>query len=165
VNVNNYCFEVDVSSDEYNFFACCESVRNTFNIKNKRNTSKNPFLWRKFGLELGGENVGVTSVFCLVAWALIDSSINLGGSWELHSSAVHNWEDRELLLWSGLFKLSDGGVPSGSFDLETEDISTLFAWWKICLPIEFLKNVSLDGKLVELLFFLSGVDLLNGSQE
>jgi len=164
VKVNNYCFEV-VSSDELDFFACCESVGNTFNIKDKSYTSKNPFLWWKFGLELGGENVGVTSVFCLVAWALIDSSINLDGGWKWHGSAVHDWHDRELLLWSRLFKLSDGGIPSGSFDLETEDISTLFAWWKICLPIEFLKNVSLDGKLVELLFFLSGVDLLNGSQE
>jgi len=75
-NNNNYLSQL---SDDWNFFSWSESVGNTFNIKNQGDSSKNPFLSWKFGLELGGENVGVTSVFCLVDWALIDTLVDLEG--------------------------------------------------------------------------------------
>jgi hypothetical protein len=119
----------------------------------------------EFGLELGCEHVGVSSVFCLVDWALINTLINLDRCWDLVGSAIDNWDNRELFLWSGLFKLSNSSIPSGSFNLETKDIGTFFAWWKISLPIELLKDICLDSKLVKLCLFLSGVDLLNSSQE
>jgi hypothetical protein len=49
--------------------------------------------------------------------------------------------------------------------LESEDVSSLFAWWKIRLPIQLFEDICLDGKFVQFLFLLSGVDLLNGCQE
>jgi len=153
-------------SDEWDFFSWSESVRNTFNIKNKSDTSKDPFLWWKFGLQLGSEHVSITSVLGLVAWALVNVCVNfLNASWNDLSSAVNDWHNGELFLWSRLLKLTDSSIPSSSFNLESEDVSSLFAWWKICLPIQLFENICLDGKLVQFLFLLSGVDLLNGSQE
>jgi hypothetical protein len=152
-------------SDDWNFFSCSKSIGDTFNIEDKSDTSKHPFLGWEFGLELSGENIGVTSVFCLVDWALIDTLINLLSGGKISGSAVDDWDDREKFLWSRFFKLSNSGIPSGTFNLETKDVSTLFAWWKISLPIELFEDICLDSKLVKLLLFLSGVDLLNSCQE
>jgi len=80
-------------SDECNFFSWGESVRDTFNIKNQGDTSKNPFCGWEFGLELGCEHVGVSSIFCLVDWALINTLINLDRCWDLVGSAVYNWDN------------------------------------------------------------------------
>ena len=153
-------------SDEWNFFSWGEGIGDTFDIKNECNTSKDPLLWWEFCLQLGGENVSVTSILSLVAWALVDVLVYLfdSGGDDL-SSAVNDWHNGELFLWSRFFKLTNSSIPSSSFNLETEDVGTFFAWWKVLLPIELLKDIGLDTKLVELCLFLSGVDLLNGSQE
>jgi hypothetical protein len=116
-------------SDDWSFFSWSESIGDTFNIEDKSDTSKNPFLSWEFGLELGGENVGVTSVFGLVDWALIDTLVNLLSGGKVCCSAVDDWYDGEKFLWSRLFKLSNSSIPSGTFNLETKDISTFFAWW------------------------------------
>ena len=87
-------------SDQWNFFSWGESIGDTFNIKDQGDTSKNPLLGWEFGLELGCEHVGVSSVFGLVDWALIDTLINLNSCWDLVSSAVDNWNNGELFLWS-----------------------------------------------------------------
>jgi hypothetical protein len=34
-----------------------------------------------------------------------------------------------LFLWSGFFKLTQGNIPSSSFNLETKDVGSFFAWW------------------------------------
>jgi hypothetical protein len=44
-NNNNNC-ESKFLSDYWNFFSWSESIGDTFNIKNKGDTSKNPFLGR-----------------------------------------------------------------------------------------------------------------------
>ena len=157
---NNY-----ISSNERSFFSWSKGIGGTFNIEDQGNTSKNPFLSWQFGLELGSENICVSSIFCLVDWALINSWVYLESVLKLSSSAINNWYNRELLLWSRFFKLSNTSIPSSAFNLETKDVGTLFAWWQVLFPIEFFKNISLDSKFVKLLFFFSRIDLLNGCQE
>jgi hypothetical protein len=49
---------------------------------------------------LGSEYVGVASVLCLVAWALVDGVVNLIVCHEWSGSAVDYWNNRELFLWS-----------------------------------------------------------------
>jgi hypothetical protein len=88
------------SSNKWNLFSWGKSVRNTFNIKNDCNTSKNPFLRRKFGLQLGCENISVTSVLGFVDWAIVNVLIWLELWHDLGGSAVDNWHNGELLLWS-----------------------------------------------------------------
>jgi len=87
-------------SNKCDFFSWSKSVRNTFNIKNKGYTSKNPFLWWEFGLQLSGENVSVTSVLCFVTWTFVDILVYLKIVGDHGGSTVNNWHDRELLLWS-----------------------------------------------------------------
>jgi hypothetical protein len=73
------------------FFSWGKGIGDTFDVKNQGNTSKYPFLRWEFSLELSGENVGGTSIFCLVDWALVDSWINLLCKMELSGFAVDNW--------------------------------------------------------------------------
>jgi len=62
--------------------------------------------------------------------------------------------------------LSDLGVPTGTFDLETPDKGTIssLGFLEIFIPIELLLDVGVDSHLIELDTFL-GLNLLDGSQE
>lgn len=64
---------------------------NTFNIQNKGGTTKNPFSRWISGLQLGGENKVVTSVFSLIAWTLIETLILFSISLDKLSFAVNHW--------------------------------------------------------------------------
>jgi hypothetical protein len=101
----------------------------------------------------------------LVDWAFVNGFVlfAIWGKW--NGSAVYDWDHTEWFLREGFFKLSDSWIPSCTFDLETEDISTFLDWWKIWLPVKLLEDISLDVKLVKLSLLLFGVDLLGGSQE
>jgi len=123
-------------------------------------------LWWKFSLELGCEDIGVTTSLCLVNWALVDTLVFLCVMVTNHGgTAVYDWDNTEQLLWSTLFKLADSWLPTCSFNLETEHVSSFLYWWKIWLPVELLQYICLDGEFVKLLLLFSSINLLDCGQE
>lgn len=86
-----------------------------------------------------------------------------------HGPAVNDGNCREHLLGQRFFNYARVLLPSGSFQLESEDIAAVFALGGSLLnlrfPVESLGDVSLDEESVETLTSLLGADLLNGSEE
>jgi hypothetical protein len=96
---------------------------------------------------------------------LIVAKIYFAFGLEWDCTAVDDWHNTKWFLSKAFFKLTDSWIPSGTFDLETEDVGTFFDWWKISFPVEFLEYISLDIELVQLGLLLSAEDLLCGSKE
>jgi len=82
---------------------------------------------------------------------------------------VNDGNGREHLLGQRFFNHAGILLPSGSFQLESEDIAAIFTLGGSLLnfrfPVESLGDVSLNVQSVEPLASLLGADLLNGSEE
>jgi len=71
-----------------------------------------------------------------------------------------------LNLGEGLFKGVNVVIPTGTFDLETENVGTVLrVSWKVWLPVHLLEDFGLDVSLVELDLVFSREDLLDGGHE
>jgi len=144
-----------------------ETIGDTLDIENESSTSEDPLGGVVLGLELSSEHVRLISVGGHVAWALVDSLVNLAFLHKL-GLAVDDGDDRELLFGDGLFHLARVLLPGGTFELETEDVGTILNTLKhtrnLRLPVELLLDIGLDVELVETLSGLLGTDLLDGSE-
>jgi len=98
-------------------------------------------------LQLGCEDVSISSDLRLVDWALVHALLFLA---LLHQdwAAQDNWNHAELLLRFALFEAGIC-IPSSSFNLQTKDECSFALLQVSCLPIHLLLNVSLDVKPVE----------------
>ena len=118
------------------------------------------------GLELSSEDVGLASRLVHVDGALVDSFLFFALN-DLLRLAVYDWHNGELLLGLGLFETATT-VPASTFDLETEDVSTvtiLLLGQVSGLPVHLLLHFRLDVKLVELDRVSPRRDLLDSGQE
>jgi hypothetical protein len=126
-------------------------VRDAFDIKNDGDTGNDPLGGRVLrGPEEGHEDEVLTTELSHVDWALIDVLLDLAVLVERRSLAVDDREDGEGLLRQRLIQLHGAVVPSRTFDLEAEDVSTFLAVGQLLLPIEVLEDDRVDVQLVEL---------------
>jgi len=122
-----------------------EGVGDTLDVKDDGHTGDDPLLRRSLGLELGVEHIGCTSSLGLVDGALVHVLLLSAVGWDWQRAAVDDGHDRELLLRVALLELAKGGVPTGTFNLETEDVSTLFGrLLELRIPVELLGDLSLN---------------------
>lgn len=118
------------------------------------------------GLKLSSEDVGLASRLVHVDGALVDSFLFFAFD-DLLRFAVYDWHNGELLLGLGLFEAATA-IPASTFDLETEDVSTvaiLLLGQVIGLPVHLLLHFCQDVKLVELDRVSPRRDLLDSGQE
>merc|ERR1711966_516244 len=82
-------------------------------------TGEDPLHWWMLSLQLGCEDVSISSDLRLVDWALVHALLLLA---ILHQdwAAQDNWNHAELLLGFALFEASIC-IPSGSVNLQAED--------------------------------------------
>ena len=121
-------------------------IRDTFDVEKQSDSAQDPSLWWGLGLQLCSEHVGGSTSLGLVHWALVQTVVDLAFWSKRSSSAADHGYNTEWLLWSALLQLSGSRLPSGTLDLEAEHVGalSLLAWRKICLPVQFLEDISLD---------------------
>jgi len=145
-----------------------EGIGNAFDIQDERAAGEHPLLRSVGSLELGREHIRLVSVSRHIDWALVDALLFLA-FYDHLSCAVDEWHNRELLLGDRFLDLASVLVPGGAFQLETEDVGSVFAACKnvnnLGVPVELLLDVSLDIELIKTLASLLSAHLLNGGQE
>ena len=117
-------------------------------------------------LELCSGDIGLTSGLVHVDGALVDALLFLAFN-DRHGLAVDDGYDGELLLGLGLFEATRL-IPSGAFNLESEDVSAvtvLLLGELVDFPVHTLLHFGLDVELVELDSVSSGSDLLDSGEE
>lgn len=106
------------SSSLRRFLAQLEGIGDTFNIENHGHTGQNPFEDVVLRLQLGWEDVGLSSGLGLVDRADVDALVFLVTHHDC--AAEHGGDNAEVLLRFALFQ-SIVWIPSGTFDLESKD--------------------------------------------
>jgi hypothetical protein len=81
------------SLNKSDFFAWCESISHTLNIKNDSDSCNDPLLRWGLCLELCSEHIGSSSGLSLVDWALIHILFFFTVLRNQLSSAVNDWDD------------------------------------------------------------------------
>lgn len=148
------------------FFAVGESIRDTLDIEDHGDSSKDPSEWWVLGLELSQEDVGLASGLVHVHRALIDTLLFFALN-NRNGLAVDNRDNGELLLRFRLLKATRC-VPSGTLNLESEDIGTvavLLFRELIDFPIPTLLHLGHDVELVQLDCISSGGHLFDCGEE
>jgi len=102
-----------------------EGIGDALDIQDERATGEDPLLRGVGGLELGREHIRLVSVSRHVDGALVDTLLLFALDNHL-SCAVDEWHDRELLLGDRFLDLARVLVPGCTFQLETEDIGSVF---------------------------------------
>lgn len=145
-----------------------EGVRDSLDIKDDGDSSKDPLTWRLLGLQLSVVDEGGSSQLGLVHWAL-EGVLLVLDVLDLLSDTVDDWDDRELLLWLRVLNAGAARIPTGSLQLHAEgeaaSVGGLLGWKFGSLPVHLLQRRGLNVELVELDGSLLGDDLLDGREE
>merc|ERR1712110_228465 len=83
-----------------------------------------------------------------------------------NSTSPDDWHKREHLFGHGVFKLFGVEVVTGTFDKETENVSSVTFWWRSCaLSWNLGHNFGENFKFIKLESFTGTLNLFNSSQE